>query len=90
MNKPKLLAIAAAAAIAAGSLGLSAGSASAQPYRGPGYHGHYEGSRMPGWRGHRQVCRPVFRTVKVRGYHGWHYKKVVVGQRCFWPARPHW
>lgn len=98
MTKHKFLALAAGLVIAAGTLGLSAGGAAAQPYYGgpgypggPGYHGWHGGPQGPGWGyGPGRYCKPVYRTVKVRGYHGWHFEQVVVGKRCFGPPRPRW
>ncbi|MCX5494605.1 hypothetical protein OSH11_07820 [Kaistia dalseonensis] len=90
MLKTTLIAAATTLAIAAGSLTAMTGTASAQPYHnGPYWHGGGPGG--PGW-GHRphRVCKPVFRSVKVRGYQGWYWKRVVVGERCFWSNGYRW
>jgi len=34
--------------------------------------------------GATRVCRPVVRNVRVHTSHGWRWRNVVVGRRCFW------
>jgi hypothetical protein len=63
-------------------------------WRGPGWgSGPYWGG--PGWGGAfywgfpawgvgpQMVCRPVWRSVHVRGPHGWYWRRAAVRQ-CFW------
>ncbi len=62
----------------------------------PGWHGNRSDNR--GWNGPRgygerhvrgpvRVCKPILRTVKVRGHHGWRFERVVVGERCHFVRR---
>ncbi|SHF52428.1 hypothetical protein SAMN02745157_2300 [Kaistia soli DSM 19436] len=100
MLKSALITAATAVAITAGVFGVS--SASAEPYRAPAPvqvdQRDWQGHRGPGWNGNQwhgerhvrgpvRVCKPILRTVKVRGYNGWHSKRVVVGERCHFVRR---
>lgn len=38
-------------------------------------------------RGPARICKPVVRNVKVRGRHGWHFERIVVGERCHFVQR---
>lgn len=91
MLKKTLLATATAGLISAGALVGTAGSASAASinFGGPGWHvGIGTGPGFIGPRP-RQVCQPVFQTV--RWWDRWgrpHVKQVVVRQECRWVFGP--
>ena len=86
MIKSTLIAAATVLAVTAGSLAAGTTGASAQPYGGPSVHGNWQRHHGP-----KQICKPVFRTVKVHGPRGWQIKKVAVGQRCAFVRSPrHW
>ncbi len=91
MFKKTLIATAAAGMLAAGALVGTAGAASAASvqFGGPGWHiGIGNG---PGYFPHRprQVCHPVFKTVKWWDrWHRPHFKRVVVRQQCTWVYGP--
>jgi hypothetical protein len=92
MLKKTLIATATAGLISVGALVGTAGTASAASitFGGPGWHvGIGNG---PNWGGPRprQVCQPVFKTV--RWWDRWgrpHFKRVVVRQECHWVGGPH-
>lgn len=90
MLKQTLIAVATTLALATGALGASSGSALAW-HRGDPHRGqHHDRGWDNGPRGHHgwgrphRVCRPVVRERKVWRHHRWEWRKVVVGERCFW------
>jgi hypothetical protein len=96
--KTLLLAAATTLAIATGAMALSSETASAQSYSGQHHNqnGNWNNgprpNHGPGWnnnRGHK-VCKPVVRNRQVHGRHGWYWKKVVIGQKCFWVHGSRW
>ncbi len=95
MLKKTLIATATAGLISAGALVGTATTAAAHGPGGPGGGVQFGG---PGWSVQfgfgnqhrpRQVCRPVFQTVKWWDRWGRpHFKRVVVRQECNWVYRP--
>jgi len=95
MLKQTMIAAATTLVLATSSLAVSTSSALAW-HRGEPHHGRYDdrGWDRRGWdngpRGHHgwgrphKVCRPVVRDRKVWRHHRWEWRRVVVGQRCFW------
>jgi hypothetical protein len=76
MIKQTLIAAVATLAIAAGSL-ATAGAASAAGMD------HPMGKSMNMHK--HKMCKPVFKTIKVRGpHHQMVWKKIKTGERCMW------
>lgn len=40
--------------------------------------------------GSTRVCQPVFRAVRVHTPNGWHWRRVFVGNRCYWTDYGGW
>ncbi len=102
MLKSALITAATALAISAGALGASSASADTvrgpAPVQVDYRDGQWNRGGNPGWNGNRwhgerhvrgpvRVCKPILRTVRVRGYNGWHFKRIVVGERCHFVRR---
>lgn len=92
MLKNTMIAAATTLALATGSLVAATGAASAQSYHsGPRYDGGHDSGWNHGRHNDRhRICKPVVRSVKVHGHHGWHWQKVVVGERCFMTNGGRW
>jgi hypothetical protein len=85
MFKKSIIALGAAAFLAAGSLGVTTGTASAGVY--VNQHGVYIGG--PHHHG-KKVCKPEYRKVVWRDKWGHkHVKMKYVGQKCWWKKNHH-
>ncbi len=89
MMKKTLIATATAGLIAAGTMVATTGTASAAGmyFGGPGWSVGIGDGEGHGWRRHhaRQVCEPVYRTVRWWDHWGRpHVRQVVVDQECHW------
>ncbi|BCP55365.1 hypothetical protein K32_39820 [Kaistia sp. 32K] len=91
MLKQTIMAAATTLVLVTGVLGASTGSALAW-HRGEPHRNYdrgwddrgWDNGRGHGWgRGHR-VCRPEFRERRVWRHGRWEWRKVQVGERCYW------
>jgi hypothetical protein len=95
MLKKTIIAVATTLVLATGSLAVSTGGALAW-HRGEPHHSRQDhrgwdnGPRGGhGWNRGKRVCRPIVKQRKVWRHGRMEWRKVVVGERCFYQQRGH-